>query len=62
MSDYLTQMTRKDEIEMEPGIIGLLGKKSYTSGPYIWHCPESKVCENNENVKTQITMKNKMLF
>lgn len=25
--DYLTQMTRKDEIEMEPCIIGLLGKK-----------------------------------
>lgn len=38
-------MTRKDEIEMEPRIIDLLGEKSYTS--YIWHCTEAKVSENN---------------
>lgn len=48
---YLTQMTRKDKIEMEPCIIGLLGKKSYTSRPYIWHCTEAKICEKIKMLK-----------
>lgn len=60
--DYLTQLTRKDEIEMEPCIIGLLGKKNYTSRPYIWHCTEAKICEKIKMLKPKSPWKRKCSF